>query len=228
MHEIMPKVKHHDVLRPERPRRPRDRCRQGLGEGMAKALAAAGAKVMIADVQESGADAAAALGDGHVRPARRHRRRVLGVGRQATVDPLGGLDILVNNAGIEITQLSPPTRQGPPDARGQRPRDRPRPQARAARDAPGRPRRQGRRDHQRRLGRGDDRLPRHRRVLRDQVGRRPADPRRGDGGRRSATASASIASTPARPHRDGRGTREGRRRHRPVRVAEAAVGAVST
>ncbi|MEO5665834.1 MAG: SDR family oxidoreductase [Nocardioides sp.] len=38
---------------------------QGLGEGMAKALAAAGAKVMIADVQDSGADTAAALGDGH-------------------------------------------------------------------------------------------------------------------------------------------------------------------
>ena len=38
---------------------------QGLGEGMASALAAAGAKVMIGDLQASGADTAAALGEGH-------------------------------------------------------------------------------------------------------------------------------------------------------------------
>jgi 3alpha(or 20beta)-hydroxysteroid dehydrogenase len=57
---------------------------QGLGEGMASALAAAGARVMIADVQESGADTASALGAEH------------GFVR---------LDILVNNAGIEITSL---------------------------------------------------------------------------------------------------------------------------
>jgi 3alpha(or 20beta)-hydroxysteroid dehydrogenase len=79
---------------------------QGLGEGMAQALAAAGASVMIADVQESGADTAKALGDGHgfVR---------LDVTDDAnwesavaeTVETLGGLDILVNNAGIEITSM---------------------------------------------------------------------------------------------------------------------------
>lgn len=79
---------------------------QGLGEGMAAALAAAGARVMIADVQESGAETAAALGEGHgfVR---------LDVTDDAnwesavaeTVERLGGLDILVNNAGIEITSL---------------------------------------------------------------------------------------------------------------------------
>jgi 3alpha(or 20beta)-hydroxysteroid dehydrogenase len=79
---------------------------QGLGEGMAAALAAAGARVMIGDVQESGSDTAAALGDGHgfVR---------LDVTDDAsweaavtqTVEQLGGLDILVNNAGIEITSL---------------------------------------------------------------------------------------------------------------------------
>lgn len=38
---------------------------QGLGEGMAKALAAAGATVVIADVSEDGAATAAALGEGH-------------------------------------------------------------------------------------------------------------------------------------------------------------------
>jgi NAD(P)-dependent dehydrogenase (short-subunit alcohol dehydrogenase family) len=79
---------------------------QGLGEGMAKALAAAGAKVMIADLQDSGADVAKALGDGHAFV----RHDVTDEASwesaiSATVDQLGGLDILVNNAGIEITQL---------------------------------------------------------------------------------------------------------------------------
>ena len=79
---------------------------QGLGEGMAAALAAAGARVMIADIQESGAATAKSHGDGHgfVR---------LDVADDAnwesavaeTVNSLGGLDILVNNAGVEITSL---------------------------------------------------------------------------------------------------------------------------
>jgi len=79
---------------------------QGLGEGMAKALAGAGAKVMIADLQESGADVAAGLGDGHafirhdVTDDASWERTVA-----ATVEQLGGLDILVNNAGVEITEL---------------------------------------------------------------------------------------------------------------------------
>jgi 3alpha(or 20beta)-hydroxysteroid dehydrogenase len=79
---------------------------QGLGEGMAKALAGAGAKVMIADLQESGADVAAELGDGHafvrhdVTDDASWERTVA-----ATVEQLGGLDILVNNAGVEITEL---------------------------------------------------------------------------------------------------------------------------
>ncbi len=79
---------------------------QGLGEGMAKALAAAGARVMIADVQESGATTAKELGDGHgfvrldVTDDASWEAAV-----SATVAELGGLDILVNNAGIEITSL---------------------------------------------------------------------------------------------------------------------------
>jgi 3alpha(or 20beta)-hydroxysteroid dehydrogenase len=79
---------------------------QGLGEGMAKALAAAGAKVMVADLQESGADIAKGLGEGHgfvrhdVTDDASWERAVA-----ATVDQLGGLDILVNNAGVEITEL---------------------------------------------------------------------------------------------------------------------------
>lgn len=79
---------------------------QGLGEGMARALAAAGASVMVADLQESGQEVAASLGEGHgfVR---------LDVADEAgweaavaaTVETLGGFDLLVNNAGIEITGL---------------------------------------------------------------------------------------------------------------------------
>ena len=78
---------------------------QGLGEGMARALADAGAQVMIADLQDASA-VAKELGEGHA-------ATTLDVssdeGWEAavahTVETLGGLDILVNNAGIEITSL---------------------------------------------------------------------------------------------------------------------------
>jgi 3alpha(or 20beta)-hydroxysteroid dehydrogenase len=79
---------------------------QGLGEGMARALAAAGARVMIADVNEAGAETAASLGDGHgfvrldVTDEAGWEAAV-----QASVEQLGGLDVLVNNAGVEITSL---------------------------------------------------------------------------------------------------------------------------
>lgn len=83
---------------------------RGLGAGMAKALAAAGASVMIADVlkdvgeqtassiAESGATAAFVqldvTSDSEWEAAVAH-----------TVAEIGGLDIVVNNAGIEVTQL---------------------------------------------------------------------------------------------------------------------------
>jgi 3alpha(or 20beta)-hydroxysteroid dehydrogenase len=78
---------------------------QGLGEGMARALARAGAQVMIADIQD-GSAVAADLGEGHA-------ATTLDVSSDEawedavahTVKTLGGLDILVNNAGIEITSL---------------------------------------------------------------------------------------------------------------------------
>jgi 3alpha(or 20beta)-hydroxysteroid dehydrogenase len=79
---------------------------QGLGEGMARALAGAGARVMIADVNEAGAETAASLGDGHayvrldVTDEAGWKSAIT-----ATVDQLGGLDVLVNNAGIEISSL---------------------------------------------------------------------------------------------------------------------------
>ncbi|MFK4090097.1 SDR family NAD(P)-dependent oxidoreductase [Kribbella sp. NPDC020789] len=84
---------------------------QGLGEGMAKALAAAGAKVVVADLQkDAGAAVADALdseygaGNGFVA----HDVTEEGSWENAVVaatDILGGLDVLVNNAGIEITSL---------------------------------------------------------------------------------------------------------------------------
>ncbi|MFG1628370.1 SDR family NAD(P)-dependent oxidoreductase [Kribbella sp. NPDC049227] len=84
---------------------------QGLGEGMAKALAAAGAKVVISDLQkdlgESVADALdSEYGGGHGFVA--HDITDEGDWENAVVaanDILGGLDILVNNAGVEITSL---------------------------------------------------------------------------------------------------------------------------
>ena len=79
---------------------------RGLGAGMAQALTAAGARVMIADVlKDVGEQTAAGLaGGGFVE---------LDVTDDAawenavahTVSELGGLDIVVNNAGVEVTQL---------------------------------------------------------------------------------------------------------------------------
>lgn len=78
---------------------------QGLGEGMARALAAAGAQVVIGDLQD-GTAVAQSLGDGH-------GSVTLDITDDAsweaaiarTLEQLGGLDILVNNAGVEITSL---------------------------------------------------------------------------------------------------------------------------
>ena len=78
---------------------------QGLGEGMARALAAAGARVMIGDLQDAGV-VAESLGEGHVATTldvtdeASWQQAV-----EATVSALGGFDILVNNAGVEITSL---------------------------------------------------------------------------------------------------------------------------
>ncbi|GIF26312.1 NAD(P)-dependent dehydrogenase (short-subunit alcohol dehydrogenase family) [Actinoplanes tereljensis] len=80
---------------------------QGLGEGMARALAAAGATVVIADLQdELGPKVAESLGEGH---GFVHLDVTDDAGWEAAVaravEVLGGLDIMVNNAGIEITSL---------------------------------------------------------------------------------------------------------------------------
>jgi 3alpha(or 20beta)-hydroxysteroid dehydrogenase len=80
---------------------------QGLGEGMARALAAAGATVVVADLQDDlGPKVAESLGDGHgfVHLDVTDDTGWADAVAQAT-DRLGGLDILVNNAGVEITSL---------------------------------------------------------------------------------------------------------------------------
>lgn len=83
---------------------------QGLGAGMADAIAAAGAAVAVADInaeagrqtvdalRAKGAKAEFVLLD--VRDAAAWESAV-----SSTIDSLGGLDIVVNNAGIEVTDL---------------------------------------------------------------------------------------------------------------------------
>jgi 3alpha(or 20beta)-hydroxysteroid dehydrogenase len=83
---------------------------RGLGEGMARALARAGAAVVIADIRED-------LGKDTADTLRAEGRRAGFVALDVTSDEswehavpqaigfLGGLDILVNNAGVEITSL---------------------------------------------------------------------------------------------------------------------------
>src|ERR1044072_7169406 len=81
---------------------------QGLGEGMAQALAAAGGRVVVAAVQDDlGEKVADSLkGDGHgfvhldVTDESSWENATT-----AAASDFGGLDILVNNAGVEITSL---------------------------------------------------------------------------------------------------------------------------
>src|SRR3954447_4903656 len=78
---------------------------RGLGAGMAQALAAAGAAVMIGDVLDDlAAETAGGLGGYSTRlDVTDEGSWEAAIG--ATVEQLGGFDILVNNAGIEISGL---------------------------------------------------------------------------------------------------------------------------
>ncbi len=76
---------------------------QGLGAGMAQALAAAGARVMIGDIQDASETASAIDGASITLDVTDETSWESAVA--ATVEQLGGLDILVNNAGIEISAL---------------------------------------------------------------------------------------------------------------------------
>ncbi len=80
---------------------------QGLGEATAHALAAAGANVAVADVQDGrGSKVASSLGTSH---AFVHLDVTDDASWDAaiaeTMQQLGGLDVVVNNAGLEVTDL---------------------------------------------------------------------------------------------------------------------------
>ncbi|GAB2475015.1 SDR family NAD(P)-dependent oxidoreductase [Jatrophihabitans fulvus] len=80
---------------------------QGLGEATAQALAAAGARVAIGDLQtDKGEKVAASLGDGHTFVELDITSDASWENAVARVtERLGGLDLVVNNAGVEITDL---------------------------------------------------------------------------------------------------------------------------
>ena len=83
---------------------------RGLGEGMARALARAGASVVIGDIREDlgKATADSLRGDGaraEFVPLDITAEESWAQAITQAVAHLGGLDILVNNAGVEITSL---------------------------------------------------------------------------------------------------------------------------
>jgi len=78
---------------------------RGLGAGMARALAAAGAAVMIGDVLDTLAGETASGFGGRATHLDVSDEASWEAAVTATVEQLGGLDILVNNAGIELSGL---------------------------------------------------------------------------------------------------------------------------
>lgn len=83
---------------------------QGLGAGMAQALADAGAAVVVGDIQDSAGKATAdALRDRGATAGYVHLDVTDDAGWEAavtsTIAALGGLDLVVNNAGVERSSL---------------------------------------------------------------------------------------------------------------------------
>jgi 3alpha(or 20beta)-hydroxysteroid dehydrogenase len=83
---------------------------RGIGAGIAQALAAAGASVMIGDVLAPlGRETAAALSASGAKagfvPLDVTKDEDWAGAVKATIEAFGGFDLLVNNAGIEITSL---------------------------------------------------------------------------------------------------------------------------
>ncbi len=78
---------------------------QGLGAGMASALARAGASVAIGDIQLDAGKATAESVNGVFVPLDVTDDESWASAVSGVVSALGGLDIVVNNAGIEISGL---------------------------------------------------------------------------------------------------------------------------
>lgn len=79
---------------------------RGLGAGMAEALTAAGARVMVADVlKDLGEQTASGLAGGGFVELDVTSDAAWEAAVTQTVAELGGLDVVVNNAGVEVTQL---------------------------------------------------------------------------------------------------------------------------
>ena len=72
----------------------------GIGAAIARALALAGAKVAVSDIDAAGAEETAAAVGGVGMALDVSDREVVDAALAATVDRLGGLDIMVNNAGV--------------------------------------------------------------------------------------------------------------------------------
>ena len=72
----------------------------GIGQGIARALAAAGAKVAVSDVDGEGARRTAEEIGGHAITLDVSDRAAFEAALDETAAKLGGLDILVNNAGV--------------------------------------------------------------------------------------------------------------------------------
>ena len=196
---------------------------RGLGAGMAAALSKAGAAVMIGDVlADVGRDTAKIIAAGGAKAGFVTLDVTDDASWQAavskTIAEFGGFDILVNNAGVEITSLVINV------------------EARDLRrmcdvnvvgtalgmkhafpgDETGRTRRQGRRGRQHCLRGGDHRVPGDRRLFRDQIGRRPADPGRRDGVRQARLwRPRQLHLSRPRSDRHGHATGERRRSGRP-------------
>ena len=75
---------------------------KGIGKGIATALAMAGARVMISDVNLEGAKAVAAEIGGAAMALDVTDRAAVDEAMSRTAQELGSLDILVNNAGVYI------------------------------------------------------------------------------------------------------------------------------
>ena len=79
----------------------------GIGTGIVRALAAAGAKVAVSDVDFEGAQAMADEVGGHAIKLDVSDRDAVDAALEETVDVLGSLDIIVNNAGVYLEYGGP-------------------------------------------------------------------------------------------------------------------------